>query len=350
MVEAFPRGGRLKSEEKKRKSRDLEQQGAIGSDDNLFKAVVKKRKTPKKKKTEILTGLTSGKKRSRVEVERSSKKDDPVFKLRFKDLKKGHLVLGVVKQIGDFHGVISLASNLNGIVSIERVSDVKPAKKRMENYLRVGDYVRCLIHSVSRQDDGNPRIELSLKASEVNENLDIDDIKRGCFVFGNIRSREDHGYIVSLGIGNISGFLSFENISSSSESDSFKIGQPIHAKVLNNRSPFKLTMEKAQLDKPVSEGVKSAACLQPGVLVEVKVKKVLNNGLKVSCMDGFMGTVELAHLETIATPDWGSAYEGAESKTKKRLARIIYFDPDTKKVAFSLSPHIIYYQKMSSSF
>ena len=80
--------------------------------------------------------------------------------------------------------------------------------------------------------------------------------------------------------------------------------------------------------------------LLPGQLVTVTVRNVLSDGLLVSFLKFFHGTVDLFHMpiDTVGR-DWHSAY-----KPNQRLkGRILYVDPDSKVVRLSLLKSLIGY-------
>lgn len=82
--------------------------------------------------------------------------------------------------------------------------------------------------------------------------------------------------------------------------------------------------------------------LMPGALVNIHVRKVLSDGLVVSFMTFFNGTIDLVHIprpsnDKGGSKDWAKTY----TEGRKLKARIIFVDPGEKKVRLSLLPHLI---------
>ncbi len=80
------------------------------------------------------------------------------------------------------------------------------------------------------------------------------------------------------------------------------------------------------------------AGLLPGALVAAKVRGVLSDGLLMSFLTFFHGTVHQFHLMSpIPEPNWRDQY-AADYKLR---ARILYVDPQAKRVGLSLMPHLL---------
>lgn len=80
------------------------------------------------------------------------------------------------------------------------------------------------------------------------------------------------------------------------------------------------------------------SALLPGSLVTARVRAVLKDGLTVSFMTYFHGTIDLYHLaEPIPAENWKSQYHIGQ----KLRARILYVDPINKKAGLSLCNHLV---------
>jgi ribosomal protein S1 len=73
--------------------------------------------------------------------------------------------------------------------------------------------------------------------------------------------------------------------------------------------------------------------IKPGYLINGKVSKVLDNGIEVSFLGGFTGSVFVDHLGK----DSPSKYSIGE----KIIARIISVDPSTLCVSLSCLEHLV---------
>lgn len=69
----------------------------------------------------------------------------------------------------------------------------------------VGQFVRVAVRS-NTVENKKRRIELTMKESAINSRLSVDDVERSV-IQGSIKSEEEHGYTVSLGIEGLSGFV-----------------------------------------------------------------------------------------------------------------------------------------------
>lgn len=67
-----------------------------------------------------------------------------------------------------------------------------------------GDVVHCIIIGLDTTQNKR-RIELSLRASEFNNHISIGAIKEGAAVYGAVRSKEDRGWLVDLGMHQMQG-------------------------------------------------------------------------------------------------------------------------------------------------
>jgi len=78
--------------------------------------------------------------------------------------------------------------------------------------------------------------------------------------------------------------------------------------------------------------------LTPGMLVAAKVQAVLQDGLLLSFLTYFTGTVDWFHLaEELPTKDWKQLY----SENQRVKARILYVDVALKRVGLTLKPHLV---------
>ena len=144
-------------------------------------------------------------------------------------LKPGMPMLGAVRAINDLDLTISLPDGLSGFLSLREVSDTmaarvdsflaedskddkskgkKKAKKQaaegeelptLKQLFSVGQLVRCVILSVKKEGE-HSRIELSARPSLFNRGLSLDQLTPGVTLSGALRSVEDRGFILELGV------------------------------------------------------------------------------------------------------------------------------------------------------
>ncbi|WRX22777.1 S1 domain - like 5 [Theobroma cacao] len=79
--------------------------------------------------------------------------------------------------------------------------------------------------------------------------------------------------------------------------------------------------------------------LIPGMLVNTSVRSILENGVMLSFLTYFTGTVDMFHLQNqFPTKDWKDDY----NQNKKINARILFIDPSTRAVGLTLNPHLVH--------
>ncbi|KAL6986581.1 rRNA biogenesis protein rrp5, partial [Sarracenia purpurea var. burkii] len=78
--------------------------------------------------------------------------------------------------------------------------------------------------------------------------------------------------------------------------------------------------------------------LIPGMMVNARVQSILENGIMLSFLTYFTGTVDLFHLQnTFPTSRWKDDF----NENKKVNARILFIDPSTRAVGLTLNPHLV---------
>lgn len=159
------------------------------------------------------------------------------------------LALGFVLQINDDRAIISLPGGVVGTVELAEVSDVafrhvsapstgqkkrklndKSSKKTsssssqsssdrldIRSLLHLMQPVRCVVLGVQdRPSTSNKKnLALSLRSSLINKHISFKHLMPEFPISGCIVSKEDHGYIVSAGIGGVNFFLPSKNIPAS---------------------------------------------------------------------------------------------------------------------------------------
>jgi rRNA biogenesis protein RRP5 len=298
--------------------------------------------------------------------------------LTYKQLTVGTLFLGAVKSVNDLDLVISLPDGLSGYVSLRDISDVmaervdtyianneeiendesnediqsKQDKKsddlpELKSMFTVGQFVRCVIIKLEIQEaNQKKRIDLSMRPSLLNANLTSAEFPVGSLAFGCVKSVEDKGYVVELGLQDATKcFLPFKNISNPNKK--YVPGEPIEGVVHENSgsgAAIKLSIpDRESLAQIYIKSSSSASKplqisqLKPGTMVKCKVdKKFSSGGLCLNFLDFFYGTVTPGHLN--AAVSTASSEDLDKLKVK---ARIVYFNPTTKAIKLSLKQHIV---------
>ncbi|XP_061360719.1 rRNA biogenesis protein RRP5 isoform X2 [Gastrolobium bilobum] len=74
------------------------------------------------------------------------------------------------------------------------------------------------------------------------------------------------------------------------------------------------------------------------MMVNARVKSILENGVMLSFLTYFTGTVDLFHLQNIyPATNWKEKY----NESQKVISRILFIDPSSRAVGLTLNPHLI---------
>ena len=290
--------------------------------------------------------------------------------LRFRKINEGMLLLGVIKEVREAEALVSLPNNLTGWVEVGEVSDelselIETALEdddaeapALEDYLRVGMPVRCAVLSTAvvsgKQSGHHKNISVSLKPSRINAGLSYGSVHVGMALYGAIASVEEHGYTVSLGTEELSAFLPLSDVSGDATAfpSGVRVGQLVECVVKKLQSGKKLailTSDQTMLTGSVTKELEDSTIdgLQPGMLVNAAVQKVMESGLVLRFLTSFVGTVDLSHLPSRAVlpkPDSDGTVASPTAcfreKTKVQ-ARILYVDIGTKTVGLSMRQHVV---------
>lgn len=262
--------------------------------------------------------------------------------LKFKAVKPGMKFWGMITEISPTSMAVSLPHGLRGTVILENASDYIPRGAdalgtksfHLNAYFTLGSYVRCSVVNVVGQESEKrekKKIFLSTKVSSLNKGLGRDAVREGSCLTACVKSVEDHGYIVDFGIKGTTGFLMKKNTVKDYLEGSIL---DVMVKSMKHEGHAIVTGIPKDVDISVTNewsGVDIGSLL-PGYLVNAKVGKILSDGIVVSFLTFFNGTVDPFHLGQ----DLAKFQEGQKVK-----ARILFCDVEAKKIGLSLLPHLI---------
>ena len=113
---------------------------------------------------------------------------------------------------------------------------------------------------------------------------------------------------MSVGSRSISGFLPLKHAGDTT----FPIGAPIEVLVTSvnaKANTLCLARDEERMGKVLTKpGTLVQTTLKPGMLVNVRVQNTITNGLFVSFLDVFSGTIDLAHLKRPHGDAWAESY------------------------------------------
>ena len=288
--------------------------------------------------------------------------------LGFKKLRVGMVMLGCVRSVGELDLTINLPHSLTGFASLREVSDgmaelVDAYLKKEDDeaaaedddslpelsaLFQPGHVVRCAVVGLDQSPKGH-RIELSMRPSLINKGLSVEKLHVGMGVYGAVRSVEEKGYVVDLGLPNANVFLPFSEAPSSSSSSSSAaaaqliVGQQVECVVSDPPTArvIKLSADAAKVAEAVTAESTthplSFTDLKAGLLVDATVKRVLPTGLWLQFLSVFTGTVDLLHLEEPAGADWAGRY----SEGQRLRARVLFVDFEAKRLALTVRPNLL---------
>ncbi|KAI4283757.1 MAG: hypothetical protein L6R35_005060 [Caloplaca aegaea] len=311
-------------------------------------------------------GQPSGGKRVRVEG------------LSYKRLVPGSLVLGQVAQINQYDVALSLPNNLTGYVPITSVSDQLSKKLErlaeqevgddytelgdddshitgvdLNSYFAVGQYLRAFVvateKDASNGTKGKRHIELSINPRQANSGLQPSDIIDDTMIQASVRSVEDHGLVMELGMGEdtVRGFMSSKELGPNVDLPQIREGAVYLCLVTglsSNGNVVKLsadTLKAGNLKKGhFLTNAPNIDCFLPGTAVECLVSDVTSSGIIGKAMGILDLTADLIHSGTATI---GMGLESRFAAGDKVKGRVICSFPDAepRKLGISLLEHVI---------
>ncbi|KIY51212.1 nucleic acid-binding protein [Fistulina hepatica ATCC 64428] len=358
----FPRGGGTSFTPVEVKAIHAEAQKEAREDVIATAARSKKRKRNAESKS---SGVAPANKQDKIRIEH----------LNYKRLTPGSKIMGRIVSVHPLALVVSLPFQLLGHVPLSNVSsqltsaleamDEEDGEEKdssvpeLSELFRPGQYVRALVTEVHQpgtadvlglgklRDDvarASRRVELSLIPEKVNAGLSKSDIKAGFALSAAIQSVEDHGYMMDLGLPDMRGFLSFDNMKDkfSSMAHELPVGALLDvmvSKVLDNGRACNVVVDSAVFASSCLTEVTNVSSVLPGTLVQSLVTSVSPTGINVQILGFFDGTIDPLHVPHDVS-------EKSYKSGKKIKARVLYkFSSSPPRFALALNHHIV---KLSS--
>ncbi|KAG5252940.1 protein RRP [Salix suchowensis] len=267
-------------------------------------------------------------------------------KITMKNISPGMKLLGVVAEVNEKDLVIGLPGGLRGLVrSMDAVDPFLNDQTEPSKSIPCRQLVSCIVLQMDddKNDNKKRKIWLSLRLSLLHSGFSLDAVKEGMVLTAYVKSIEDHGFILHFGLSSFMGFL--PKISKAESRDSeVKTGQFLQGVVTRidkTRKVVYLSSDPDTVSKCVTKDLKgiSIDLLIPGMMVDARVQSTLENGIMLSFLTYFTGTVDMFHLQnTFPTSNWKVDY----AKNKKVNARILFIDPSTRAVGLTLNQHLVH--------
>ncbi|KAL5545605.1 hypothetical protein UlMin_005292 [Ulmus minor] len=272
-------------------------------------------------------------------------------KITLKNISPGMKLWGVIAEVNEKDLVISLPGGLRGLV---RVSDALDpilsneietvADNMLPSVFHVGQLVACVVLQLDEdnKEKGKRKIWLSLRLSLLHKGFTLDSVQECMVITAYVKSIEDHGYILNFGLSSFTGFLpkNSENASGEIDLNTGQLLQGIVKSVDKTRKVVYLSSDPDTVSKYATKDVKgiSIDLLIPGMMVNARVLSTLENGVMLSFLTYFTGTVDIFHLQnSFPAANWKDDY----TQQKKVNARILFVDPSSRAVGLTLNPHLV---------
>ncbi|XP_062219315.1 rRNA biogenesis protein RRP5 isoform X2 [Phragmites australis] len=270
-------------------------------------------------------------------------------RITLKNISPNMKVWGVVIEVNPKDVVVSLPGGMRGFVCSEDVCDIASHANLKDSehsicaeVVHVGQLVPCIVLRVDddkKEGKVNRRVWLSLRLSLLYKGLSLDALQEGMVLTAQVKSVEDHGYILHFGVSSFSGFMQKtdkENV----KIESRQLIQCMVKAIDKTRAIVHLSSDKDLLSKSIIKDLKGLSIdhLIPGMMINARVHSVLENGVMLSFLTYFSGTVDIFNLSnSFPSGNWKDDY----SKNKKVNARILFVDPLTRAVGLTLNEHLL---------
>ncbi|KAF1982451.1 rRNA biogenesis protein RRP5 [Aulographum hederae CBS 113979] len=329
---------------------------------------------------------------SRAALKRKKKKAKPLSKgvpdelaeqktkiesLGYKRLVEDSMVLGQVTQITRRDIALALPNNLTGYVPITSISDQLTAKiddllgkeneaedddeesddfedVDLKRLFKLGQYLRAAVRSVQNEDikthgPGKRHIELSLNPHVANGRMSKTDIAVGCTLQAAVKSVEDHGLVMDLGMNDqsVNGFLPSKALGPDIDHSTMEEGSVLLCLVTGSSSNG--SMVQLSANHQASGATKKAKFLTtaptvntflPGTAVEFQVTEVQPSGVVGQLMGMQVVTADRIHSGGATNSKELEELYSVGNRTK---ARILCSFPGSEppKLGITLLPHIL---------
>ncbi|XP_044579907.1 protein RRP5 homolog [Cotesia glomerata] len=261
--------------------------------------------------------------------------------LTYPTIVEGMVILGRVYTATEYDITVSLPGRLSGQVLatdvseaytslLEKVIEITDNQlteyKPLNEVYKNGDYVICFVKSIN--PDEKNAVKLSLEPGLINQSLHPESLKSGCKIACSISSVEDHGYVIDTGIKTLRGFLANKDVA---ENVKYHHGQQIFCSIKKvktdeNIITLNLTTKSKRITSSVSVDGLQLDSLVPGSRIDLTVKKILRNGLRVSFNENNNGYINQLYLNEPL-----SSYEPDTEIT----ATLLYVIPTVKFAYFT---------------
>eukprot|EP01036_Dinobryon_divergens_P026442 gene26442-35097_t len=280
-----------------------------------------------------------------------------IGQLKMSTFVEGSTALGFVLQITDSKLVISLPGGFTGIVQYKEISDTVYSLLKevgddtdklppIESLVSPQQMVRCYILGTAtakagfRKDNHKKSIALSMRQSLLHRGLAFKHFLPGFPIQGCVSSKEDHGYLISVGVNGTNCFLPVNSVPSTF--GELTIGRPIECVTTAVNEAARTASLRAH-PKSVREATVRSTFLSfnglvPGMMFNAIVDSIVENGIIVLFLNVFYGAIS---SNSLAGSNYGNDWKDHVKIGDILFARIIFIDYASKNVRLSCRPHIV---------
>ncbi|KAJ8448112.1 hypothetical protein Cgig2_031836 [Carnegiea gigantea] len=304
----------------------------------------------------------------RYQLKRCRKAQCPIVerfanRVTLKNISSGMKLWGVIAEVNEKDLAVSLPGGLRGLVRGSEA--IEPAlldsTKDVEGHIlsslfRIGQLVSCVVLQVDddKKEAGKRKVWLSLRLSLLHKGYSLEAAQEGMVLTAYVKSIEDHGYILHFGLPSFTGFSPKRSGEDNREVLTGQLVQGVVSSIDKARKVVHLSSDPDMLAKCVCPVLDSPPetfvqtkdlkgisfdLLVPGMMVNARVQSTLENGIMLSFLTYFSGTVDIFHLQNaFPASDWKEKYD----ENKKVNARILFIDPSTRAVGLTMNPHLLH--------
>ncbi|EPS42394.1 hypothetical protein H072_3572 [Dactylellina haptotyla CBS 200.50] len=331
-------------------------------------------KTPKKRRQPV--AKASSAKKQKKEEAGDQEPEVKIEPLSYKRLATGQLVFGFISKITKKDVAIALPNNLVGYAPLTSISEqyTNQLKASLEDddmdvdkdeddesdetdipgldmLFEVNQPVRAYVMNVSTGSTSGDKknrkhIELSLLPSLTNPGITQTELVKGTTLQASVKSIEDNGFIMDLGLDFVSGFMGKSDCAA--PPNTIKVGRTFLCHVLGLASGGKVVQLASDFHKSIKGKTGKDAsvgdgptidCFLPGTLAsKVLITDVKDNGLVCKLMGSVDVTIDIFHSGCFSSETLQNKFKAGNNITVRLLATIP--SSEEKKFAASLLTHV----------
>uniref|UniRef100_A0A8D8VFB2 Protein RRP5 homolog n=1 Tax=Cacopsylla melanoneura TaxID=428564 RepID=A0A8D8VFB2_9HEMI len=223
------------------------------------KFLEKKEMKPKKTINNHFMGKKEKKKLKKKILQKNMKLEDHEFvkivKLNELDTIEGR-ILGSVKEILEWGMILELPNGLNTSVHITQITDVYSELMEkfssgaideipeLSNLYSIGDLVIVKLIECITNSLGQKQMKGTLCPHQVNEVYTNTSLESGLVLPACVRSKEDHGYLLDLGVKNTRTFIRYDSVTKP-----LFVGQIVTCLITNIKMAASMSIVEVTLDE-----------------------------------------------------------------------------------------------------